>query len=102
MCLRSKQSSLFTFYALPSGGKSKDVVVHYSGIVLISTQLPVQVKVCSHGDRQQGHNDLLPFTVAYNQISVTRLGNLLHFGQPFKAGGNNCFTQIANIVRQFL
>ena len=27
MCLRSKQSSLFSFYALPSGGKSKDEVV---------------------------------------------------------------------------
>ena len=29
MCLRSKQSSLFSFYALPSGGKSKDAVVHW-------------------------------------------------------------------------
>ena len=28
MCLCSKQSSLFSFYALPSGGKSKGVVVH--------------------------------------------------------------------------
>ena len=28
MCLCSKQSSLFSFYALPSGGKSKDAVVH--------------------------------------------------------------------------
>ena len=28
MCLCSKQSSLFSFYALPSGGKLKDVVVH--------------------------------------------------------------------------
>ena len=25
----SKQSSLFSFYALPSGGKSKDAVVHW-------------------------------------------------------------------------
>ena len=33
MCLCSKQSSLFSFYALPSGGKLKDVVVHY-GIIL--------------------------------------------------------------------
>ena len=30
MCLCSKQSSLFSFYALPSGGKSKDAVVHWS------------------------------------------------------------------------
>ena len=28
MCLSSKQSSLFSFYALPSGGKLKDAVVH--------------------------------------------------------------------------
>ena len=32
-------------------------------------------------------------------ISVTRLGNLLHFGQLFKACGNN---QFAHIFRQFL
>ena len=29
MCFCSKQSSLFSFYVLPSGGKSKDAVVHY-------------------------------------------------------------------------
>ena len=29
MCLHLKQSSLFSFYALPSGGKSKDAVVHW-------------------------------------------------------------------------
>ena len=34
--------------------------------------------------------------------SVTRLGDFLHFGQPFKASGNYYFTQIAHIVRQFL
>ena len=35
--------------------------------------------------------------------SVTRLGDFfLHSGQPFKAGGNNYFTQIARIVRQVL
>ena len=32
--LCSKQSSLFSFYALPSGGKSKDVVVHFNGLTL--------------------------------------------------------------------
>ena len=31
--------------------------------------------------------------------SVTRFGNLLHFGQLFKAWGNNYFAQIANFVR---
>ena len=29
--------------------------------------------------------------------SVTRLGDLLHFGQLFKACGKNYFTQIAHI-----
>ena len=33
--------------------------------------------------------------------SVTRLGDLLHFGQLFKACGNNYFGQIAHIIRQF-
>ena len=30
--------------------------------------------------------------------SVTRLDNLLHFGQLFKACGNNYFAQIAHIL----
>ena len=34
--------------------------------------------------------------------SVTRLGDLLHFGQLFKAFGNNLFAQISHILRQFL
>ena len=34
--------------------------------------------------------------------SVTILGNFLLFREPLKAGGNNYFTQIAQIVRQFL
>ena len=34
--------------------------------------------------------------------SVTRLGNFLHFGQQFKVGGKNYFTQIAHIVSKFL
>ena len=33
--------------------------------------------------------------------SVTRLGDLLHFGQFFKACANNYFGQIAHIFRQF-
>ena len=33
--------------------------------------------------------------------SVTRLGDLLHFGQLFKACGNNYFTQIAHILGNF-
>ena len=34
--------------------------------------------------------------------SVTRLGDLLNFGQLFKAFGNNQFVQISHILRQFL
>ena len=33
--------------------------------------------------------------------SVTRLGDLLYFGQLFKAIGNNYFAQIAHIIRRF-
>ena len=35
-------------------------------------------------------------------FSVTRLGDFLHFGQLFKASGNNYFAQIAYIFRQFV
>ena len=35
-------------------------------------------------------------------ISVTRLGDLLDFGQVFKAFGNNIFAQISHILRHFL
>ena len=34
--------------------------------------------------------------------SVTRLGDILDFGQLFKAFGNNLFAQISHILRQFL
>ena len=34
-------------------------------------------------------------------ISVTRLGDLLNFGQIFKAFGNNYFSQIAHILGKF-
>ena len=33
--------------------------------------------------------------------SVTRLGNLLHFGQLFKASGNNYFAQIVYILGNY-
>ena len=32
MCLCSRQSSLFSFYAMPSGGKLKGTVVHYCSL----------------------------------------------------------------------
>ena len=36
------------------------------------------------------------------QNSVTRLGDLLQFGQIFKAFGNSYFAQIARNFKQFL
>ena len=38
----------------------------------------------------------------WQKTSVTRLGDLLHFSQPFKAFGNNKFAQISYILKQFL
>ena len=35
-------------------------------------------------------------------FSVTRLGDLLDFGQLYKAFGNNKFAQIFHILKQFL
>ena len=43
MCLCSNQSSLFSFYALPSGGKSKDTVSideYYTRWKITSTYTP--------------------------------------------------------------
>ena len=37
-----------------------------------------------------------------HKSSVTRLGDLLHFGQLLKAFGNNYFAQISHILRQIL
>ena len=36
------------------------------------------------------------------QNQCDQIGQFLHFGQPFKAGDNNYFTQITYIVKQFL
>ena len=35
ICLCSKQSSLFSFYPLPFGGKSKDAVVHWQQLFFV-------------------------------------------------------------------
>ena len=57
MCLRSKQSSLFSFYALPSGDKSKGAVVHfYLGSLLY---IIPQVKLES-----DANNELTTWTTA--------------------------------------
>ena len=45
---------------------------------------------------------LLLKTSLLAKISVTRLGDLLDFGQVFYAFGNNLFAKISHILRQFL
>ena len=35
-------------------------------------------------------------------LTWKHIGDLLHFGQLFKACGNNYFAQIAHIFREFL
>ena len=40
--------------------------------------------------------------VLHKPTSVTRLGDLLHFGQILKACGNYYFAQIVYILRDFL
>ena len=42
MCFRLKQSSLFCFYALPSGGKSNGAVVHYD-VTIEATRVGVGI-----------------------------------------------------------
>ena len=42
------------------------------------------------------------FLIKYAADSVTRLGDLLDFGQLFKAFGNNKFAQIFHILKEFL
>ena len=44
---------------------------------------------------------LLSYTIMDVTITVTGLGDLLNFGQLFKALGNNEFSQISHILRQF-
>ena len=44
----------------------------------------------------------IPFIAISITTNVTRLGDLLDFGQLFKAFGNNLFAQISYILRQFL
>ena len=64
---------MFSFYIAPSSEKNKDAVVH-----------------CR--DFTAPYLD----TISTGPSSVTILGDLLHFGQLFKASGNNYFAQIAH------
>ena len=47
-------------------------------------------------------NVKLELPTQFDSLSVTRLGDLLHFGQLCKACGNNYFAQIAHIISNFV
>ena len=65
------------------------------GIEPRATRLEAQTDPLSYGCSHWGNFKLHLFNLLF-EASVTRLGDLLHFGQLFKAGGNNYFAQIAN------
>ena len=74
-------------------------------------QEQVHLQFNSHQNMEQRHHDDNidgddNEEVRFNQVqlltSVTRFGDLLNFGQLFKAFGNNYFAQISHILRQFL
>ena len=65
-----------------------DAAIRKKGFLTISVRLSE-----ASGHNQEGRKV---------RTSVTRLGNLLDFGQLFKALGNNKFAYISHILRQFL
>ena len=50
--------------------------------------------------KRQGLSQIYQSKRVFFACSVTRLADLLHFGQLFKACGNNYFAQIAHIFRE--
>ena len=60
-----------------------------------------QVMAASDGDKNIGLAKMLETEWQRQRTSVTRLGDLLHFGQLFKTCGNNYFAQIAYILGNF-
>ena len=79
--------------------RHKDEMLCFSFIQCIpSVQTNIQWATQS---RARGLGALQYFHIK-GMSSVTRLGDLLHLGQLFKACGNNYFVQIAHIFRQFL
>ena len=59
-------------------------------------------KLCSKSESEfhlENKSNNKSFEVDSSQCD--QIGQFLHFGQPFKAGGNNNFTQITCIVRHF-
>ena len=62
-----------------------------------------QVMAASDGDKNIGLAKMLEteWQRQRQRTSVTRLGDLLHFGQLFKTCGNNYFAQIAHIFGIF-
>ena len=55
----------------------------------------------SDGDKNIGLAKMLETEWQRQRTSVTRLGDLLHFGQLFKTCGNNYFALITHILGNF-
>ena len=66
---------------------ANDLDTHLTGFRTVQTVTTWSSKLIAFSYRK----------LASVKSSVTRLGDFLHFGQPFKAGGNNYLTQIAHI-----
>ena len=72
--------------------------VWYSGQIVVLSLNPNKATIVMVVDIQP------TYWTSQNEgrTSVTRLGNLLDFGQLFKHFGNYWFVQISHIIRQFL
>ena len=75
--------------------------VRLSTIAVIKEAMVI-VSTFSSQDALDQREDNVSYWAASLIFSVTRLGDLLDFGQVFKAFGNNYFAQISHIIRQFL
>ena len=78
MCLCSKQSSLFSFYALPSGGKSKDAVVHLLQVWLLIWHLFVSAADARPAQVFSGLLHLLRPQLLLVDHHLRHLGIVLH------------------------
>ena len=94
-------------YVPPNSPKSDRI----SGLLLWRNLWPRTLKIAQSGHTTANANAPRAFSLpgprckpAWNMLnlhSVTRLGDLLHFGQLFKACGSNYFDQIAHILGTF-
>ena len=75
--------------------------VRLSTIAVIKEAMVI-VSTFSSQDALDQREDNVSYWAASLIFSVTRLGDLLDFGQVFKAFGNHYFAQISHIIGQLL